>query len=122
MKTRTVSKHLLLSLLSTLAFSTVNLTYAADCVLHVTRTACPGQEKESYTKCDGKQSCDEQKPAATATLCAAKAKQGCENHRLDITKYKKITASFDGQPVEGGKDFCVGHPGFPYANKPACKN
>jgi hypothetical protein len=95
---------------------------AGECVLHVTRTACPGQEKVSFSKCNGAQSCDEKKSAASAAQCAAKAKkEGCANSRYEITKYKKVTAEYDGVAVDGGKDFCVGHPDFPYANKPDCK-
>lgn len=95
--------------------------YAGECVLQVTRTACPGKDKESFSKCDGKASCNESVPAASASQCAIKAKAGCSNKRLDITKYKKVTATYDGAPVEAGKDFCVGHPDFPYASKPDCK-
>jgi len=94
---------------------------ASDCVLHITRTACPGKEADSYSKCGGKQSCDETKPAASAGQCQAKAKEMCKNSRLDITKYKKVTADFDGSALDGGKDYCVGHPDFPYANKADCK-
>lgn len=95
---------------------------AADCVLHVTRTACRGQEKESFSKCKGNVSCDEKVLVTSASQCAIKAKASCKNSRLAITKYKKITADFDGATVEGGKDFCVGHPDFPYAKKADCKN
>lgn len=95
---------------------------AGDCTLHVTRTACPGQEKESFSKCNGTASCDEKKSAASASQCASKAKkEGCANSRLNVTKNKKVTAEYDGAPVEGGKDFCVGHPDYPYANKADCK-
>ena len=95
---------------------------AGDCTLHVTRTACPGQEKESFSKCNGTASCDEKKSAASASQCASKAKkEGCANSRLTVTKNKKVTAEYDGAPVEGGKDFCAGHPDFPYANKADCK-
>lgn len=95
--------------------------YAGDCVLHVTRTACPGKEKESFSKCDGKPSCDQKIPVASASQCASKAKSNCANKRYDITKYKKVTASLDGAAVDGGKDFCAGHPDYPYANKADCK-
>jgi hypothetical protein len=95
--------------------------FAGDCALQVTRTACPGQEKESYSKCEGKANCTESVPAATASQCALKAKSGCTNKRFDVTKYKKVTATYDGAAVEGGKDFCVGHPDFPHASKPDCK-
>ncbi len=94
---------------------------AGECLLQVTRTACPQQEKESFAKCDGKANCVENVPAASASQCAAKAKSGCANKRYEITKYKKITASYDGTTVEGGKDFCVGHPDFPHAAKADCK-
>ena len=94
---------------------------AGECVLQVTRNACPGQEKESFSKCDGKANCAENVPAASASQCALKAKSSCANKRAEITKYKKISATYDGAAVEGGKDFCVGHPDFPYASKPDCK-
>ena len=101
---------------------TSGVASAGECIFHVTRTACPGQEKESFSKCNGTASCDEKKAAASASQCASKAKkEGCANSRLTVTKYKKVTAEYDGVAVEGGKDFCVGHPDFPYANKPDCK-
>jgi hypothetical protein len=99
-----------------------SVVLADDCVIHITRTACPGKETESFTKCGGKASCDESKPAVSAAQCATKAKEACANARLDVTKYKKITATFNGQPVEGGKDFCVGHPDYPYADQASCKD
>lgn len=95
---------------------------AADCVIHVTRTACPGQDKESFSKCNGNASCDEKALVVSASQCASKAKASCANSRLTITKYKKITADYDGAAVEGGKDFCIGHPDFPFAKKAECKN
>jgi len=95
--------------------------FAADCALNITRTACPGQEKESFSKCDGKASCIETKPAANAAECAAVAKTACANSRLTVTKNKKVTADFNGASVEGGKDFCAGHPEYPYASKQDCK-
>ena len=30
-----------------------------DCVLNITRQACPGQEAESFRHCDGKKECQE---------------------------------------------------------------
>jgi hypothetical protein len=111
-------KHVFAALLLALS---VGSAFASECVLQITRTACPAQEKESYAKCDGKASCNESVPAASASQCALKAKTGCTNKRYEITKYKKVTATFDGAAVEGGKDFCVGHPDYPHASKPACK-
>ena len=94
---------------------------AGECVLDVTRTACPGMEKESFSKCDGKVNCKETVPAASPAQCTLKAKASCANKRQEVTKYKKVTATYDGAPVEGGKDYCVGHPDFPFAAKAACK-
>lgn len=109
------------SFAAALFLAVTGTAYAGDCVLQVTRTACPGKEKESFSKCNGKLSCDQNAPAASASQCATKAKSNCANKRYDITKYKKVTAAYDGAPVEGGKDFCVGHPDYPYANKADCK-
>lgn len=94
---------------------------AADCTLQITRTACPGEEKESFSKCGGAANCEEQKPAASAAQCISKAKASCANSRLTVTKNKKVTAKFDGEALEGGKDFCAGHPDYPFASKASCK-
>lgn len=106
---------------TSLIFFVVGNVFAADCVLSITRTACPGQEKDSFSKCGGKASCDETVPAASASQCTLKAKSACANKRLEITKYKKVTAKFDGTAIDGGKDFCSGHPDYPYASKAECK-
>lgn len=103
-------------------FASMSGAFAADCVLQVTRTACQGEEKESFSKCNGTASCDEKKPAASAAQCISKAKSSCANSRLTITKNKKVTAKFDGADLEGGKDFCEGHPDYPYAKKATCKD
>ena len=106
------------ALLLTLAMGSA---VASECVLQITRTACPGQEKESFSKCDGKPGCTESVPAASASQCALKAKSSCANKRLEITQYEKVSATFGGAAVESGKDFCVGHPDYPYASKAVCK-
>ena len=102
-------------------FSVSGIAYSADCVLHITRTACPGQEKESFTKCNGTASCDEIKPASDAAQCASIAKSSCANTRFTTTQYKKITATFNGVTVENNSDFCIGHPDYPFAKKADCK-
>src|SRR5690348_14788993 len=71
-----------------LAFASSAL--AADCVVHYDRTACPGKESESYSKCDGKKSCDKDESAATEAACMEAATKACENTRLEITKSKVI--------------------------------
>jgi hypothetical protein len=82
--------------------------FAGECKLNVERTACPGKESESFKKCDGKPSCAEVKKTGTAASCAKEALKACENvgDRQKITKSKKISAEFDGKPVENGKNFC----------------
>jgi len=76
---------------------------AADCTLHVKRTACTGQATAAYQKCDGKQECDMAiSAAATEAACLKEALSQCDNSRTDITKYKVITATFKGAPMTGG--------------------
>lgn len=78
--------------------------FAGDCVVHYERIACQGQEAESFKKCDGQPGCDKTKPANSEEECAAAALKSCENDRLDITKYKSITATYDGKALAGGFD------------------
>jgi hypothetical protein len=76
---------------------------AADCVVHFKRTACAGQEVESYKKCDGKQECDKTEAAAMSDAsCSKAALSDCDNARVDVTKFKVITATFKGTPLIGG--------------------
>jgi hypothetical protein len=86
---------------------------AAACVVTTTRNACPGQEAESYKKCEGKQSCSKPVEAASAEACAAAATTACSNDRLEITKSKTITVTYDGKPLKsksGKADMCLDYP------------
>ena len=90
--------------------ATAGTAAAGDCAVEYIRTACPGKEVESYSKCDGKQSCVLTEPAATAQACQAAALQACANDRLLITKSKVVRAKFDGKAVmsaSGKEDFCA---------------
>jgi hypothetical protein len=77
-----------------------------DCALTYTRSACPGQEAESYKKCDGKQSCTKNVAAPSPEKCQEAAVAACSNDRLTITASKVITASYKGKALKnkGGKD------------------
>jgi len=77
---------------------------SSGCVVHYVRTACQGQEAVSFKKCDGEAECDKTKPADSTEACAAAALKSCNNSRLDITKYKVITAKYNGQALVGGFD------------------
>jgi hypothetical protein len=83
---------------------------ATDCDITYTRTACPGQEAESYKKCDGKQTCTKHVAAASEAACAEAAVQACSNDRLEITQSKVIHASFKGKALKaksGKEDMCL---------------
>ncbi len=93
-----------LGLLVGLGFSGFTVADDGGCVVHYVRTACQGQEAESFKKCDGQAECDKSKPADSAEACAAAALKSCDNSRLDITKYKVITAKYNGEALTGGFD------------------
>ena len=84
-------------------------SFADGCVVHYVRTACQGMEAESFKKCDGQAECEKSKPADSAEACSAAALKSCDNSRLDITKYKVITAKFNGEYLVGGFD-ATGNP------------
>jgi hypothetical protein len=88
---------------------------AADCEITYNRTACTGQEKESYAKCDGKQECTKEAEASSEAACQEAAVKACANDRLTITRSKVISAKFKGKALKsrsGNDDFCVD-----YANR-----
>jgi len=80
---------------------------AGECVIKTTRTPCPGKEKESFAKCNGVASCDENVPADSEKDCAEKALKACDNNRPGINRSKAVSATFDGKPLEAGKNFCA---------------
>jgi len=83
---------------------------AGECAIEYVRTACPGQEAESFSKCGGKQSCVLPEAAESAQACQAAALTACANDRLLITKSKVVRANFDGKAVmsaSGKEDFCA---------------
>jgi hypothetical protein len=82
----------------------------AECSIEYTRTACPGQEAESYKKCDGKQSCSKPVEATSEDKCQEAALNACANDRLTVTKSKVIKAKFKGKALKsksGKEDFCL---------------
>ncbi len=103
--------------------------FAGECTLSITRDACPGMDKDSYSKCEGKKSCDEVKKTGSAEACAKEALKACQNKRTSVTKNKNVTAIFDKAPVEAGKDFCKDkieklydpEKDYPFRDKPDCK-
>ncbi len=106
-------KHI--SLLLSALFLTISGTqaFASNCDLHYVRTACPGKEEISFKKCDGKASCTKTVKAESLDACRVKAVAACPNDRLDITKSKAISATFDGKPIPnkaGGTDHCLDYP------------
>lgn len=80
---------------------------AAECVITVTRIACPGREEICYSKCGGKPTCDETKQVASKEACEAEARKNCTVFRPGDTKSKKVTAKYDGAELNGGEDFCA---------------
>ncbi|MBF0427653.1 MAG: hypothetical protein HQL94_01910 [Magnetococcales bacterium] len=94
------SKFLLPLYLAVFGFA--GTAIAGDCVISYDRTACAGQEKVAYAKCDGNKTCDKAKPADTQEACMANAMNACANDRVDITKSKKIVAKFNGAALVGG--------------------
>ena len=91
-------------LVASLGFAGTSIADDSGCVVHYVRTACQGQEAVSFEKCDGKAECDKTKPADSPEACASAALKSCANSRLDITKYKVITATYTGQALSGGFD------------------
>ena len=80
----------------------------AGCVVHYNRTACPGQEAVSYSKCNGTKECDKEDTSATsAAACEQVVAAACANSRLTITKSKVITGKFNGTALRGGSNFCA---------------
>jgi hypothetical protein len=104
---------LVLGLSRTVLVSVAQADDAGDCALSYTRTACPGQEAESYKKCDGQKSCTKSVPADSATKCQELAINACANDRLTVTKSKVITATYKGKALQsksGKADFCQDYP------------
>ena len=120
-----MKRYLLAAGLALGALAVATAASAGDCTLHIKRTACPGHETESYSKCDGKAECDQPDPAATADACSKAAADACPNTRPTITKWKTVSASFKGAALPGGHDAdgaaSAGGPNFCPAVAPQCQ-
>ena len=80
----------------------------AGCIIHYNRTACPGQEAVSYSKCNGTKECDkEDSSAVSLAACEQATAAACVNTRLTITKSKIVTGKFNGTALRGGSNFCA---------------
>lgn len=83
-----------------------NSSFALTCKLTVTRIACLGREAEAYSKCKGQKTCDEIVQVESIQQCEQEALDACQNAKLEITKQKTITVTFEGTTVDSGKNFC----------------
>src|SRR5262245_1495198 len=92
MKLNTILSGSLLAAALLLAHAPV--AAAADCAVTYTRTACAGQEAESFAKCDGKATCTKDVEAASEAACQEAALKACANDRLTVTQSKVINATF----------------------------
>jgi len=104
------SYYLIRASAALLLIATTGVAVAGECAVEYIRTACPGQETESYSKCGGKQSCVLPEQAANLAACQAAAVKACANDRLKITKSKVVHAKFDGKAIKsasGKDDFCI---------------
>ena len=104
-----MKKATVLILAAAFGMGLASSAFAADCVVHYNRTACPGKETESYSKCDGKKECSKTEAADSEAACKVVAQTACDNSRLEITKSKVITATFDGKALPGpnGGNYCA---------------
>jgi uncharacterized protein (UPF0179 family) len=94
--------------LAALCLMALSETALAGCTIHYNRTACPGKEKESYSKCNGTKECDkEDSSAVSLKACEQATAAACANTRLTITKSKIVTGKFNGTALRGGSNFCA---------------
>lgn len=110
MANKTVLRTTALGLAACLILGLAHAQDQGDCGISYKRTACPGKEAESFSKCNGQASCIKHVAAASPQACQAVALKACENDRLDITKSKVILATYKGQPLKsafGKEDFCA---------------
>lgn len=88
-----------------LVFSAGQMAVAGDCVLTISRTACPGKQAEALKPYGGKETTEEKKSADDGAACAKAAEKAAKIVRKGVLSAKKVTATFGGAPVEGGKTF-----------------
>jgi hypothetical protein len=75
------------------------IAMAGECVLKITRTACPGKEAEAFKPYDGKQTTEEKKVASSADACGKQAEKASQIVRKGTLSAKSVAATFDGAAV-----------------------
>lgn len=99
-------KSRVLNLLAVAAVAYPLIASAGDCVMTVTRVACPGREQSCYSKCNGQPTCDETKKVGTKEACENEALRNCTVFRPGETKSKSVLAKFNGELLNSGKNYC----------------
>lgn len=74
---------------------------AGDCVLKISREACPGKETEAYKPYNGKKETEEKKSAADEAACKKEAEKASKIVRKGTLSVKTVIATLDGKAVAG---------------------
>ena len=77
------------------------------CEVTVTRIPCKGKDAESFKKSDGKPTSTNPHKKSSLQSCTDFAKSECAILRPGVTKAKEVTAKFEGNAIEGGKNLCA---------------
>lgn len=75
--------------------------FAGECVLAITRTACPGKEAEAFKPYDGKTTTEEKKKLSSAGACIKAGEGAARIIRKGTLSGKSVEAKFDGAAVAG---------------------
>ncbi len=81
-------------------FSSIS-AQAGDCVLKISREACPGKETEAFKPYNGKKETEEKKAAGDEAACKKEAEKAAKIVRKGTLTSKSVTATFDGKAVTG---------------------
>jgi hypothetical protein len=71
--------------------------FAGDCVLSITRDACPGKEDAAFKPYGGKQTTEEKKSAGSEGECKTHGEKAAKILRKGTLSGKKVVATFDGK-------------------------
>jgi len=96
------------SLVSCVLFLCLSVSaIAGECVLKTTRVACPGKEKESFSKCNGQASCDEKVVADSAKECARKRRSHATTAVLPSPRARRSPPHLMGKPSKVARMFVL---------------
>lgn len=97
---KTLTRGLPFTALIGIALLGATTVWAGECVIDITRDACPGKDAEAYKPYDGKKTTQEKKKVKDEADCETFANKSAKIVRKGTLSKKTVQAAYDGKKID----------------------